>query len=83
VPLAYDQFDNAARVTALAAGCGLAGGAAGARPRALARALARLLTSPDIQAGCARAARLAAADAGLDLAGRAAILLGLGAERSF
>jgi rhamnosyltransferase subunit B len=77
VPLAYDQFDNAARVEALAAGCGLAGGAAGARPRALARALERLLTSPDIQAGCARAARLAAADAGVDLAGRAEILLGL------
>ena len=77
VPLAYDQFDNAARVEALAVGCGLAGGAGGARPRALARALERLLTSPRIQAGCARAARLAAADAGTDLADSAAILLGL------
>ena len=80
VPLANDQFDHAARVTALAAGCGLAGGAAGARPRALALALERLLTSPDIRDGCARAARLAAADAGFDLAGRAALLLGLGAD---
>ena len=79
VPLAYDQFDNAARVEALAAGCGLAGGAAGARPRALARALERLLASPGIRAGCARAARLAAADAAnLDVTGRAEALLGLG-----
>jgi len=78
VPLAYDQFDNAARVEALAAGCGLAGGAGGARPRALARALARLLASPRVRAGCARAARLAAADAARDLPGHAEMLLGLG-----
>jgi rhamnosyltransferase subunit B len=80
VPLAYDQFDNAARVEALAAGCGLAGGAAGARPHALARALERLLASPRVQAGCARAARLAAADeAASDLGGQAESLLGLSA----
>jgi rhamnosyltransferase subunit B len=77
VPLAYDQFDNAARVEALQAGCALGGGAAGARPRALARALERLLTSPGIQAGCARAAQLVAADARVDLAGSAEALLGL------
>ncbi len=77
VPLAYDQFDNGARVAALSAGCALAGGAAGARPRALARALARLLSSPDIAAGCARTAALAAADAQVDLAGIAESLLGL------
>ena len=77
VPLAYDQFDNAARVTALHAGCGLPGGTAGARPRALARALGRLLASPRIAEGCRRAAQLAAADEQVDLAGQAAALLGL------
>ncbi len=77
VPLAYDQFDNAARVEALTAGCGLAGGAAGARPRALAHALERMLTSPNIEAGCARAAQLAAADMAVDLPGRVETLLGL------
>ncbi len=80
VPLAYDQFDNAARVAALSAGCGLPGGAAGARPRALARALARLLASPEVRAGCARAARLSAEDGTRDLAGQAEILLGLDAS---
>ena len=80
VPLAYDQFDNAARVEALSAGCGLAGGAAGARPRALARALAQLLASPEVRAGCARAARLAAADDARELAAQAEILLGLDAH---
>src|ERR1700748_1110735 len=64
VPLAYDQFDNAARVRALAAGASVAGGTAGARPRALASALARLLDSNPIRAGCARVAALAATDAG-------------------
>lgn len=77
VPLAYDQFDNAARVAALSAGCGLAGGAAGARPRALARALARLLASPEVRAGCARAAGRAAGDATRDLSGQVESLLGL------
>jgi len=80
VPLAYDQFDNAARVEALEAGRGLAGGAAGTRPRALARALARLLASPEVRAGCARAARLAAGDAARDLSGQAEKLLDLGAS---
>ena len=77
VPLAYDQFDNAARVSALAAGCALPGGGAGARPRALAHALARMLGSSEIAAGCARAAALAAADEHCDLAGMAEALLDL------
>jgi len=77
VPLAYDQFDNAARVAALDAGVGVPGGAAGARPRALAAALRRLLDSEAIRAGCARAARLAAADAGADLAAQVERLLEL------
>ena len=77
VPLAYDQFDNAARVAALQAGCSLGGGAAGARPRALARALGRLLASPDVAAGCARAAALAAADEHANLGAVAAELLRL------
>ena len=63
VPLAYDQFDNAARVTALRAGSRESGGTAGARPRALARTLRRLLDSAEVRAGCARVAALAAADA--------------------
>ncbi len=67
VPLAYDQFDNAARVTALRAGARESGGTAGARPRALARTLRRLLDSAEVRAGCARAAALAAADATRDL----------------
>jgi len=79
VPLAYDQFDNGARVAALRAGRALGGGPAGARPRALARTLAQLLASPEIAAGCARAARLAAADAGRDLAAQAESLLGIAA----
>lgn len=63
VPLAYDQFDNAARVVALAAGARASGGTAGARPHALARTLGRLLDSAEVRAGCARAAALAGADA--------------------
>ena len=82
VPLAYDQFDNAARVTALAAGIGVAGGAAGARPRVLAAALRRLLASEAVRAGCARTARLAAADDRLDLAGQVEALLGLVPDRT-
>jgi rhamnosyltransferase subunit B len=77
VPLAYDQFDNAARVEALHAGCGLRGGSAGPRPRALAHALARLLESPRVAEGCRRAARQAAADEQVDLAGQSEALLGL------
>jgi rhamnosyltransferase subunit B len=79
IPLAYDQFDNGARVQALAAGHMLAG--ARARPRAMAAALRRLLDSDAIRAGCARAARLAAGEAP-DLAGQAEALLGIGADRS-
>ena len=82
VPLAYDQFDNAARVTALAAGASVRGGAAGARPRALAAALRGLLASDAIRAGCARTARLAAADERRDLAGQVEALLGLVRNRT-
>ena len=61
VPLAYDQFDNGARLEALHAGRMLAGWRA--RPRALAAVLAQLITAPEIQAGChAAAQRLARAD---------------------
>jgi rhamnosyltransferase subunit B len=67
VPLAYDQFDNAARVVALRAGACLAGGLAGARPSALAGALRHLLDSGQVHASCARAACWAAADAQRDL----------------
>lgn len=67
VPLAYDQFDNAARVTALRAGARESGGTAGARPRSLARTLRRLLDSAAVRAGCARVAALAAGDGRRDL----------------
>ena len=77
VPLAYDQFDNAARVRALAAGAAVRGGVAGAKPRALASALQRLLDSADIRAGCARVAALAAADAAHGLGEQVERLLGL------
>ena len=83
VPLAYDQFDNAARITALEAGAGLRGGSAGARPRVLAATLRRLLDDPAVRAGCARAARLAAADEKLDLDGQVETLLGLAPEPTF
>ena len=77
VPLAYDQFDNAARVEALAAGKRVQGGAAGARPRALAAALRGVLNSEAIRAGCARAAACCAHDAKQDLAAQVESLLGL------
>jgi rhamnosyltransferase subunit B len=77
VPLAYDQFDNAARVEALEAGAMVPGGAAGPRPRALAAALRALLSSDAVRAGCARAARLAAADEAWNLGAQAETLLGL------
>jgi len=80
VPLAYDQFDNGARVQALGAGRVLAGGAAGARPRAAAAALRAMLASDAVRAGCARAARLAAADAATDLAAQVEALLGIAAD---
>ena len=78
VPLAYDQFDNAARVEALAAGAMVRGGAAGARPRALAAALRQVLDSATIRAGCARAAALCATDAAHDLGAQVESLLDLG-----
>ena len=77
VPLAYDQFDNAARVQALAAGAMVAGRAAGARPRALAAALRRLLESEAIRTGCARVAALCAKDAARDLGAQVERLLDL------
>ena len=77
VALAYDQFDNAARVEALAAGAMVGGGAAGAHPRALAAALRGLLADNVVRAGCARVARLAAADESRDLGGQVEALLGL------
>ncbi|MDQ1816202.1 glycosyltransferase [Massilia sp. CCM 9210] len=65
VPMAYDQFDNAARVTALHAGMTLKAGKASAR--ALANALQQLLQSPEVHIGCSAVkARLAA---GSDLDG--------------
>lgn len=67
VPLAYDQFDNAARVRTLHAGARVAGGTAGARPRALARVLRRLLEDPAVRAACTRTGALAVADAARDL----------------
>ena len=77
IPLAYDQFDNGARVEALAAGRMLAG--IRARPRAIAGALREMLASDAIRAGCARASQLAAADAGRDLAAQVEALLDIGA----
>jgi UDP:flavonoid glycosyltransferase YjiC (YdhE family) len=79
VPLAYDQFDNAARVEALGAGLRVAGGAAGPNPRALAAALRRLESHDRIQIGCARAAALVAADSARDLAVLVESLLGIAA----
>jgi len=73
LPLAYDQFDNGARVEALAAGRRLAGWRAG--PRGLAGALGSLLASPEVAHGCAQAARRLRADAGVDLAALAERLL--------
>ncbi len=60
VPLAYDQFDNGARVERLGAGRALAGWRA--RPRGLARALSVMLRSDAIRDGCAAAAARIAAD---------------------
>jgi rhamnosyltransferase subunit B len=74
IPLAYDQFDNGARVEALAAGRMLAGARAG--PRAIAAALRGMFESDAIRAGCARAARLAAAPAP-DLGAQVEALLGM------
>jgi rhamnosyltransferase subunit B len=75
VPMAYDQFDNGARVQALAAGSVLAGWRA--RPRALAQALSGLLASEAIRAGCARAARHMSEGADVDLGPALERLLGL------
>ena len=77
VPLAYDQFDNAARVRALGVGARVAGGAAGPRPRALAAALHRLLGDDATRRACARVAELAAADAAAPLGETVESLLGL------
>jgi rhamnosyltransferase subunit B len=68
VPLAFDQFDNGARVEALGVGRLLTGWRAA--PRGLARAIEALLADPAVRAGCADAATLVAHDAGVDLAAR-------------
>jgi rhamnosyltransferase subunit B len=73
-PLAYDQFDNAARVEALGAGRRLARGAG---PRALAAAIDALRGDPSLRAGAAAAARRAADDAAVPLGERAERALGL------
>jgi rhamnosyltransferase subunit B len=78
VPLAYDQFDNGARVEALAAGRMLAGWRA--RPRQLAATLAALLVSDDVRAGCAAAAARIAGDEHVDVAAMVEELLGLAAH---
>jgi rhamnosyltransferase subunit B len=67
LPLAYDQFDNGARVEALGAGRALAGWRAG--PRGLASALAALTGSRATAAACASVARRSADDAATDVAG--------------
>ncbi len=64
VPMAYDQFDNGARVEALAAGRMVAGWRA--RPARLAALLARMLLSEATASGCAAAAGRIAADCGGD-----------------
>lgn len=64
VPMAYDQFDNGARVTALHAGLTLKAGRVSAR--SLAAALQRLLQSPAIHAGCAAVKQRMAGAGGLD-----------------
>ena len=78
VPLAYDQFDNGARVEALAAGRMLAGWRA--RPRRLAATLAALLASSDVRAGCAAAAARVAGDESMDVGALVEKLLGLAAR---
>jgi rhamnosyltransferase subunit B len=76
VPLAYDQFDNGARVERLQAGRALAGWRA--RPRRLALALAALLRSDAIRAGCADVAgRIAADERQGGVAAQVEALLGL------
>src|SRR6516165_7139606 len=64
VPLAFDQFDNGARVQALGVGRLLTGWGAG--PRGLARAIEALLADPAVRAGCGDAAALVAHDAAVD-----------------
>jgi rhamnosyltransferase subunit B len=73
VPLAFDQFDNGARVEALGAGRMLTGWRTRTRP--LARALDTLLRSPEIHADCARTAALVEADEHIDPAARIETLL--------
>jgi rhamnosyltransferase subunit B len=75
VPMAYDQFDNGARVEALAAGKMLAGRRA--RPRVLAATLERMLASQEMRAGCTEAARRIADDAQEGIVGHVELLLGL------
>jgi rhamnosyltransferase subunit B len=73
VPLAFDQFDNGARIQALGVGRLLTGWRSS--PGGLAHAIDALLADSSVRAGCLDAAALVARDAGVDLAGRAEALL--------
>ena len=78
VPLAYDQFDNAARVDGARGRRARSRAAPRARARARWRAaLRRLLASDAIRAGCARAAARCRRDAAHDLGRPGRALLGL------
>jgi rhamnosyltransferase subunit B len=77
VPLAFDQFDNGARLEALGVGRMLTGWHA--RPRAMARAIETLLDSPQVRAACAQAAARVSADESVDLVGRIEALMTGGA----
>ncbi len=62
IPLAFDQFDNAARVARLGVGASLPGSIA--TPARIATTLRRLLTAPSVRASCKRVHdRLATDDA--------------------
>jgi len=73
LPLAYDQFDNAARIEALGAGRGLAPWRTG--PRGLASAIAALLGAPATASACATAAYRMRENAAADLGAIAERLL--------
>ena len=68
-PLAHDQFDNAARVTALGVGAGLH--AARLNGERLARVLARLLGDPQVAQRCREVSGRFEADGGADAPMRA------------
>jgi rhamnosyltransferase subunit B len=72
LPLAFDQFDNGARLASLGVGRMLTGW--GTRPRSLARAIEAVLGDAGVRAACARAAERMAEDAQVDLVTRAETL---------